>query len=80
VSIDGLNSTFFNLLLGTVQGSILGPIFYAIFVAPLLDLEYLEGFADDMFITRSGRDLKTLTSDMEFSLDNISSWYKKNQA
>ena len=78
VSIDGSNSTLFNLLLGTVQGSILGPILYAIFVAPLFDLEYLEGFADDMFIPRSGRDLKTLTSNMENSLANISSWYKKS--
>ena len=36
------------------------------------------GFADDMFIPRSGRDLKTLTRDMEISLDNISSWYNKS--
>jgi hypothetical protein len=78
VSIDGSNSTLFNLLLGTVQGSILGPILYAIFVAPLFDLEYLEGFADDMFIPRSGRDLKTLASNMENSLANISSWYQKS--
>jgi hypothetical protein len=61
-----------------VQGSILGPILYAIFVAPLFDLEYLEGFADDMFIPRSGRDLKTLASNMENSLANISSWYQKS--
>ena len=78
MSIDGSNSTLFNLLLGTVQGSILGPILYAIFVAPLFDLEYLEGFADDMFIPRSGRDLKTLISKMENSLANISSWYQKS--
>ena len=78
VSIDGMTSTLYELLLGTVQGSILGPILYAIFVAPLFDLEYLEGFADNMFIPRSGRDLQTLKHDMEVSLDIISTWYKKS--
>jgi hypothetical protein len=60
VSIEGKNSTLYNLLLGTVQGSILGPILYAIYVAPLFDIEYLEGFADDMFIPRDGSNLAEL--------------------
>jgi hypothetical protein len=68
VSINGDHSTLYNLLLGTVQGSILGPILYAIFVAPLFDIEYLEGFADDMFIPREGNNITTLISEMERSL------------
>ena len=32
---------------GTVQGSILGPILYAIFVSPLFDLAKMTLFADD---------------------------------
>jgi hypothetical protein len=76
VSIDGMTSTLYELLLGTVQGSILGPVLYAIFVAPLFDLEYLEGFADDMFIPGCGRDLQTLKHDMEVSLNSITKWYK----
>ncbi len=50
MSIEGENSTLYNLLLGIGQRSTLGPILYALFVAPLFDIEYLEGFADDMFI------------------------------
>jgi hypothetical protein len=46
------NSTFFDILLGTVQGSILGPYLHAIFVAPLFDLEFFFAFADDTFIPR----------------------------
>jgi hypothetical protein len=38
VSIDGYNSILFDLLLGTVQGSILGPVFHAIFVSPIFDI------------------------------------------
>jgi hypothetical protein len=48
VSIDGMNSTMFEILLGTVQG----PILYALFVAPLFDLETFLAFAYDKFIAR----------------------------
>jgi hypothetical protein len=51
VRIDGKNSVLFDLLLGSVQGSILGPVLYAIFVSPLFMIEDLDLFADDSFIT-----------------------------
>jgi hypothetical protein len=38
-SIDGINSTLFDLLFGTVQESILGPVLHANFVPPLFDIE-----------------------------------------
>ena len=39
VSINGANSLMFDVLHGTVQGSVLGPVLYAIFVSPIFDLE-----------------------------------------
>ena len=38
VEIDGLCSMLLESDTGTVQGSVLGPILYAIFVSPLFDL------------------------------------------
>jgi hypothetical protein len=38
VSVDGSNSITYDILLGTVQGSILGPVLYAIYVSPLSDI------------------------------------------
>jgi hypothetical protein len=38
VSIDSINSLVIDLGGGTIQGSILGPILYAIYVSPLYDL------------------------------------------
>ena len=35
---------------GTVQGSILGPILYAIFVSPMFDLAKMTLFADDNYL------------------------------
>ena len=37
VKVDGLTSTFYNSTPGTIQGSILGPILYAIYVSPIFD-------------------------------------------
>ena len=49
VSIDRKNSTLYEVLLGTVQGFVLGPVLYAIFISPLFDLEDLSAFADDKY-------------------------------
>ena len=78
VSLDGSNSVLFDLLLGTVQGSILGPVLYAIFVSPLFALEELFGFADDTFIPRMGDCLSALIFDMEKSLEAITKWMKQS--
>ena len=78
VSIDEINSTLFDILLGTVQGSILSPILYAIFVSPLFDIEELLAFADDTFIPKVGESLAELIEDMEKSLEAITKWLKQS--
>ena len=55
VNINGNISFMKGILLGTVQGSILGPVLYSIYVSPLFDLEYLLAFADDNYIPRGRR-------------------------
>ena len=49
VSIDGCSSIVHDCNVGTVQGSILGPILYAIYLSPLLDLTDITLFADDNY-------------------------------
>ncbi len=74
VSIDGKNYVLFDLQLSTVQGSILGPVLYAIFVSPLFMIEDLDLFADDSYITRSNKNVNELVVDMEKALDRITKW------
>ena len=74
VSIDGNNSLLYDLLLGTVQGSVLGPVLYAIFISPLFDLEDLSAFADDNYTIKWHRDLEIAKSEIQASLNNIVSW------
>ena len=40
---------FYKIKYGTIQGSVVGPILYAIYVAPLFDLTDLSNFADNNF-------------------------------
>ena len=68
----------FDLLLGTVQGSILGPELYAIFVSPLFDLEELFAFADDTFIPRISDNANEVVPKLERSLETIIKWMKQS--
>jgi hypothetical protein len=63
VSIDNTNSDLFDLLLGTVQGSVLGPILYAIFVSPIVDIVPLLTFADDSYIIVTNKNKEDLKSE-----------------
>ena len=47
VNIKEKNSYVIKLIGGTIQGSILGPLLYAIYVSPLFDLLNITNFADD---------------------------------
>ena len=76
VSVDGENSILYDLLLGTVQGSILGPVLYAIYISPLFDLEFLLTFADDNYIPRFNISLEPLITDMKKSIESITKWLR----
>ena len=78
VSIDGINSVMFDLLLETVQGSILGPVLYAIFVSPIFDIDFALAFADDNFIPKINTCKIDLVKDMEKSLTAVTKWLKES--
>ena len=56
---------------GTVQGSILGPVLCAIFVSPLSDLENLTLFANDNYILAWNKHKHELLNEMKSKLDRI---------
>ena len=62
--------------IGTIQGSILGPFLYAIYVAPIQDLYEITMFADDNFPLSSNSDINILISEFEHKLTTITKWLK----
>jgi hypothetical protein len=76
VSVGGSNSYVHCSGVGTVQGSVLGPILYSLFVSPLLDLEKITLFADDNYILVWNKHKNQLIIDMRKKLENITKWLK----
>ena len=76
VSIDGVNSLVVDLDTGTIQGSILGPLLYAVFVSPLFDLLRLTNFADDNFVIRWNKCMTALIKDLEKDLEIMTKWLR----
>ena len=76
VSVNGSNSYMITSNSGTIQGSLLGPILYAIFVSPLFDIEKLSNYADDNYVIRWHSDMAVLINDMKNSLEAITKWLK----
>ena len=76
VEIGGICSRIYDSNDGTIQGSVLGPILYAIFVSPLFDLTNLTNFADDNFIIEFNSQINCLITDLEMKLEMIVKWLK----
>ena len=74
VEIGDLNSVLHSINSGTIQGSILGPILYAIYVAPLFDIADLSNFADDNFILTFNEIKLHAKIEMELKLKKITKW------
>ena len=76
--IGDSNSFVCNTSVGTVQGSILGPVLYALFVSPLLDLEKIILFADDNYVIVWNKHVEVLKKEMERKLGLIIEWLRKS--
>ena len=68
----------FDLLVGTVQVSVLGPALYVIYVLPLFDIASVLSFVDDTYDIKINRNKNKLMKDIEKSLESITKWLKKS--
>ena len=73
-----LAASFYFHWVGTVQGSILGPILYALFVSPLFDLTKMTLFADDNYVVRRNKHLTELPKEMKETLEKIIKWLSES--
>ena len=76
VDINGEISKLYEIDYGTIQGSILGPVLYAIYVSPLFDLTELSNFADDNFALTWHTNKQSTVNAMELKLNLIVNWLK----
>ena len=74
VSTKGTNSYIRLSDIGTIQGSILGPFLYAIYVAPIQDLYEITMFADDKYPLASNHNLERLIRHVNCTKENLGNY------
>ena len=63
---------------GTIQGLILGPTLYTIYVSPLFDLQKLSNNANDNFFIRWNKSVNNLITDMQTDLEAMIKWLRQS--
>ena len=74
VEINGHCSEARRLAHGTIQGSVLGPILFALFVAPLLQREDINIYADDNYVGENGKSLEEVIFKLQIKVKRIANW------
>jgi hypothetical protein len=76
VEASGQTSTILESDVGTIQGSILGPILYALFIRPLYRITKVTTFADDNYIIKCNKEKKIALKELGRELEKIIKWLK----
>ena len=81
VSINYSNSSLLPVISGVPQGSILGPLFFNLFINDLINSSNVLKFilyADDTTLLASGKNINDITEVMNTELKNVSLWMEYN--
>ena len=82
VPYNHANSAFRNVNCGVPQGSIIGPLFFIVFMNDIFyasELLFNVLYADDTSIFLSHKDLQTLIQSMNNEMKHMSLWLKANK-
>ena len=76
VEVEQTNSMFFPIQCGTVQGSVLGPILFSLFISPVYELEEMISYADDSYIIAGGETKEESKILLEATTNTVAAWLK----
>ena len=82
IKYNNLNTSFQKILWGVLQGSVLGPLLFLIYVNHLQDAsKCLDSimFADDTIFFYSYKNIKGLSYTINSELEKIAQWFKANK-
>ena len=82
VSINGYDSTKLDITCGVPQGSTLGPLLFLLYINDLQNsLKFAKSshFADDTCLTYSNKNPKTLETNLNHDLKNLTQWLRANR-
>jgi hypothetical protein len=76
VSVD--RSMLYDINIGTVQGSIIGPVLFSLFVSPVFELRNIVAYADDTYTLTSSVSKENVIMDIGEALTAISLWFQSS--
>jgi hypothetical protein len=81
VDIQGHFSTPQPVDISVIQGSLLGPILFSIYINDFPNSTTLNSFlfADDTSLLKSGKNIKNITAAVNAELINVAAWYRANK-
>ena len=74
VDINGNHSTLHSDDHGTIQGSVLGPVLFSIFIRPIYNIEDLTTYADDNYLGAENRILLNAIDEIKRKITRVSDW------
>jgi len=74
VEVRNSCSKYFDSDEGTVQGSILGPVLFSLFMSPLLVKEDLVSYADDSYLIRGNKNKEIALRRLQFQIQKVQNW------
>ena len=74
VEVRGSCSQFYKSNCGTVQGSILGPVLFNLFMSPLLTKEDPISYADDSYLIRGNKSKEVALQRLQFQCEKVTKW------
>ena len=67
-------SQFYSSNCGTVQGSILGPVLFNLFLSPLLEKEDMTSYADDSYLIKANKTKEVALRRLQFQCKKVEKW------
>ena len=74
--VNGICSVFSKIFCGTLQGSVLGPVLFALFISPIYDVCEMFTYADDNYIIDSDVDLDRALTKVKMKAEQAIRWLK----
>jgi len=78
VEVSPDRSMLYNIDIGTVQGSILGPVLFSLFVYPILENGKLVAYADDSYAIVASKTKEQVTTEIGTVLTEMTIWFKNS--
>ena len=78
VDVNGKCSIFENIIAGTLQGSCLGPILFALFLSPIYDKVNCITYADDNYSIGTGSTIDVTIGKVKKKAEILINWLKKS--